>query len=297
MTDLPPIRSWLYAPGNNAKLIDRVFSAGSDAVILDLEDAVPLAEKEKARTMVSEAIKARGEGDGPVLFVRINHPDLDLVEEEIRAVVHAGVRGLRIPKMEDPAAVQRLDHLVGDAESFAGLPVGTIHFVIGIESAVGLWRAEEIASSTKRVHALNLGVADFTKDLGMTVESEDGRELLYAKSRLALASRVAGVSAPVDSVTTQIDNLDLLEREARSARALGFFGKSAIHPKQVEVINRVFTPTAKEIDRAREIVQAAATAEAEGSGAVKLANGDFVDAPIVIRAQHVIALAERLGVA
>ena len=112
-----------------------------------------------------------------------------------------------------------------------------------------------------------------------------------------LASRVAGVAAPVDSVTTQIDDLELLEREARSARAMGFFGKSAIHPKQVEIINRVFTPTESEIRRAREIVQAAAAAEAEGSGAVKLANGDFVDAPIVQRAETVIALATRLGVA
>lgn len=291
----PPARSWLYAPGNNSKLLERVFTAGPDCVILDLEDSVPLPEKERARVLVGETIDAHRDTPGPLLFTRINDPASGLAEDDIRVVVRPGLAGLRVPKVEDATSVRRVAEWVARAEADQGIPAGAIRLVLGLETAAGVWRAADIAAAHPRVVALNLGVADYTRDLNLRLESDDGRELLYAKSHLVLASRVAGIAPPVDSVYTKIDDLEGLERETRGSRALGMFGKGAIHPRQIEIINRIFTPSEKDIAQAREIVDAARDAAARGSGAIKLPNGDFVDKPIVERAEAVLALAEKLG--
>lgn len=292
---IPPVRSWLYAPGNNAKLLERAPQSEADAVIFDLEDSVPRAEKERARAMVAEAVAARAGARRPLTFVRVNHPETGLTEGEIRAVVRPGLAGLRVPKMESARAVRLVADWVRDAEAAAGLPTGSVALVLGIESAVGLWRAVEIAEADPRVVALAFGAVDFAKDIDARPESPDGRELLYAKSRLVLASRVAGVRAPVDSVYPRIDDDDGLERETRAGRALGFFGKSAIHPRQLPTINRVYTPSDAELALANEIVEAAEQAEDHGIGALRLPSGEFIDLPVVERARALLALAARLG--
>lgn len=292
---IPPVRSWLYAPGNNAKLLERAPQSEADAVIFDLEDSVPRAEKERARTMVAEAVAARAGVARPLIFVRVNHPETGLTEAEIRAVVRPGLTGLRVPKMESARAVRLVADWVREAEAAAGLPAGSVALVLGIESAVGLWRAVEIAEADLRVMALAFGAVDFAKDIDARPESPDGRELLYAKSRLVLASRVAGVRAPVDSVYPRLDDEEGLERETRAGRALGFFGKSAIHPRQLPTINRVYTPSDAELAAANEIVEAAEQAEDHGIGALRLASGEFVDLPVVERARALLALAARLG--
>jgi citrate lyase subunit beta / citryl-CoA lyase len=290
----PPIRSWLYAPGNNPKLLERVFSAGADAVILDLEDAVPPAEKGRARELVAIAVRARHGRGGPAVFVRINHPDSGPAEEDVAAVVGPGLDGLRVPKAEEARTVERVAAWVADAERRAGRPVGELGLVCNIESAAGIWRAAEIASAHPRVRALGFGVADFARDVNALVGPE-ALETLYARSRLVLASRVAGIGPPVDSVHTQLQDDEGLERTTRQGRALGFFGRSAIHPRQVGIINAVYTPTAEEVERARDVVQAAATAEVTGSGALQLPDGQFVDIPIVRRAEETLRLAEALA--
>jgi citrate lyase subunit beta/citryl-CoA lyase len=293
-TGLPPVRSWLYAPGNNPRLLDKVFGAGSDAVILDLEDAVPPTEKERARGLVAETLAGRPNQPGPVVFVRINHPDGPLAEADIAAVVQPGLAGLRLPKVESPESVRRVERLVAAAERHAGLPPGSVVLVCNIESAAGVWWAADIARSSPRVLALAFGAADFVRDVGATVGG-DGLETLYARSRLVLAARVAGVRPPVDSVYTRLDDEDGLERTTRQGRDLGFFGRSAIHPRQIPVINRAYTPGDEEVSRAREVVTAARSAEATGSGALRMPNGEFVDVAIVRRAEAVLRLAEALG--
>ena len=293
-TGLPPVRSWLYAPGNNPRLLDKVFGAGSDAVILDLEDAVPPTEKERARGLVAETLAGRPNQPGPVVFVRINHPDGPLAEADIAAVVQPGLAGLRLPKVESPESVRRVERLVAAAERHAGLPPGSVVLVCNIESAAGVWWAADIARSSPRVLALAFGAADFVRDVGATVGGA-GLETLYARSRLVLAARVAGVRPPVDSVYTRLDDEDGLERTTRQGRDLGFFGRSAIHPRQIPVINRAYTPGDEEVSRAREVVTAARSAEATGSGALRMPNGEFVDVAIVRRAEAVLQLAEALG--
>ena len=294
MAELPPIRSWLYAPGNNPKLLERVFAAGADAVILDLEDAVPSGEKARAREMVADAVRARAGRDGPAVFVRINHPDSGLAEDDVAAVVGSGLDGLRVPKVEAAVTARRVTEWVMQAEERADLPANRLPFVCGIETAHGVWNALDVAGASSRVMALSFGAVDFVRDVG-GLPTDEGLEMLYARSRLVLASRVAGIHPPVESVYPRIQDDAGLERSTRQARALGYFGRSTIHPRQVPIVNAVFTPTPEEIAQAREIVEAAAGAEATGSGAIQLPNGDFVDLPVVQRAETLLRLAEALG--
>lgn len=285
------IRSWLYAPGNDAKLLTRVFTAGADAVILDLEDAVPAAEKTRARAMTAEAVGGRAGRDGPATFVRVNAPGGEHIADDVRAVVRPGLHGLRIPKCERAADVARIAALVEDAERSAGLTVGSVRVVCGIESALGVESAVEIAFASPRVEALSFGAADFAADVGAAV-GDAQLETLYARSRLVVASRVVGLRPPIDSVHPILGDADGLLRTTRQGKALGFFGRACIHPSQVAVVNDVYTPTADEVARARAVVDAAREAERSGSGALRMPDGSFVDVAIVRRAELVLETAE-----
>ncbi len=276
------IRSWLYAPGNNAKLLQKVFTAGADAVILDLEDAVPLGEKPRAREMVAAAISPRSAG--PKLFVRINHPSSELAQADVQAVARAGLDGLRIPKVEDVATVKQVVTWLERAGSNAVI-------VCNVESARGIQNAAAIAGAHSRVMALAFGAVDFCRDIGAELHA-DGVATLYARSQLVIASRAAGIQPPIDSVYTTLDDDAGLRKLAEQSRALGFFGKGAIHPRQVPIINDVFTPTTEAIEKAREIVTAA---KAQGDGAGRTAGGDFIDVAVVRRAEDVLRLAGALG--
>src|SRR3569833_630225 len=223
MSALPPIRSWLYAPGNNAKLLDRVFGAGADAVILDLEDAVPPGEKERARQMVAETVRAKAGTAGPALFVRVNHPDTRWSRDDVVAVVQPALRGLRIPKVESAEQVHRVHSWLAPAESAAGLPIGSVRVVCNLESATGVWRAAEIGAASPRVHALNFGAVDFERDVGASI-GPDETETLFARSQLVLASQVVELKPPIDSVYRFIQDDEGLIRSTQRAWVLGFFG-------------------------------------------------------------------------
>ncbi|TAK29554.1 MAG: CoA ester lyase [Chloroflexota bacterium] len=289
---LPPLRSHLYAPGNNLKLLGKVHLAGADAVIFDLEDAVPTNEKARARGLVAEAVRARAGQPGPAVFVRINHPSIGLAEEDIRAVVQPGLSGLRIPKVEDADTVRRVSSWVAQAEESAGVPAGSTVLVCIIESAAGVFRAYEIGAADPRVLALTYGAADLERDLDLRPGLDD-LETLYVRSQLVLASRVAGVRPPIDTVFRRLDDVDGLGRSTRRNQALGFFGKSAIHPKQVATINAIYSPSEAEVAHARAVISAAEVAAAQGSGALKLDSGEFVDEAVVQRARDILRLIEQ----
>jgi citrate lyase subunit beta / citryl-CoA lyase len=281
---LPPLRTWLYAPGNNAKLLERVFTAGADAVILDLEDAVPAGEKARARDMVAEAVRGRAGRTGPAVFVRINHPETGLAQADVEAALGSGLDGLRIPKVESADTVRLVDTWTG----------GNMPLACNVESAAGVVLVREIAAASPRVLTIAFGAADFLRDVGGAMTA-DALETLYARSQLVLAARVSGIRAPVEGVYTRLDDDAGLEHTTRQSRALGFFGRSALHPRQVPIINAVFTPSTSEIAWAREVVEASSSAEASGSGALRLPNGDFVDVAIVRRAEATLRLAESLA--
>ncbi len=291
---LPLIRSWLFAPGNVPRFLERAFATDADAVVLDLEDAVPPGEKDRARELVSRALDARAvtRDAGPLAFVRVNGSRSPELRDDLAAVVRSGLAGLRVPKVETADEVVELDARLGASEQLAGLPLGSVSLVCGIESALGVLAAASIAGASPRVLALSFGAADFAADVGLT-EGPARRETLTARSMLVLASRAAGIRPPIDSVHVAIDDAAGLERTTHEGRSLGFFGRSAIHPAQLPIINRVFSPSAEERSRARAIIEAAGAAAAAGSGSFRLSDGTFVDRAIVRQAELLVRLAER----
>jgi citrate lyase subunit beta/citryl-CoA lyase len=293
--NLPLMRSHLYAPGNNTHLLEKVFSTEADAVILDLEDSVPLAEKPRARDLVRQALEAHAEQQRQVVFVRMNHPHSEFAKEDIRAIVRPGLSGLRVPKVENAATVHEVASWIEQSERAADMAVGSVAILCLIESATGVHRALDIAKSHPRVIGLAYGAVDLMRDMGIT-SGPDNLETLYIRSHLVLASRVVGVRPPVDTVWTRLDDPQALEKVTHQGRALGFFGKSAIHPNQLDVINAVYTPSAKDIKHAQALIEQAEKVEQSGSAAFQ-SNGELVDTAVIRRARDVIHLAERLGVA
>ena len=267
MTLEGPIRSWLYAPGHSEKLLGKVFEAGADAVVLDLEDAVPAELKASARGLVAEVVSERQ------AWVRINVPRSPLAEADLAAVA-ASAAGLRLPKVESEADVAWV------AERAPGKPLACT-----IESAAGLHRAAEIAAAPA-TSMLVIGTADLAADLGLGGGWEP---LLYARSHLVLVSRVAGIAAPCDGAFTGPDG-DGLRKAAEHARRLGFGSKSAIRPHQVPVINEVFAPNDQELAWARSVVAAFASS---GGAATRLDDGTLVDVPVARRAQRLLEMAAR----
>jgi len=261
------VRSWLFAPGHSDRVLRRAFDVDADAVLLDLEDSVPAEQKRKARDQVREVLASH-----PEAWVRINRPRDAFAEADL-AAVGGRCAGVRIPKVASEADVEWV------AERLEGVPL-----TCTVESALGVTRAFEIASHP-RTRDLVIGTADLALDLGIEAGWE---ETVVARSALVIASRAAGKGAPIDGAHAQIDDLDGLRRAAESARRLGYFGKSAIHPRQVAVINEVFRPTATELEWARRVLDAF---ERAGRAATRLEDGELVDVPIAERARRILETA------
>jgi citrate lyase subunit beta/citryl-CoA lyase len=263
-------RSWLFAPGHDEKLLRKVFDVGADQVMLDLEDAVPAELKDRAREMVTEVASSKQ------TWVRVNRAQTETCERDLAAVA-GKVSGLRIPKVESAAEVAWV------AERAPGVRLDCT-----IESARGVLNAFEIASA----HACSLlsyGGLDLAADLGSFPGEQ---ETLYARSYLVIAARSAGKPRPSDGVHPQIDDDDGLRREAESAKRIGFFGKSAIHPRQVPIIHEVFSPTEAELAWARQVLWAF---EQSGGAATKTETGEFVDRPVAERAKQLLRAARQGG--
>ena len=263
------VRSWLFGPGHSERILARVFEAGADEALLDLEDAVPADQKERARALTAEALASHP------AWVRVNRPGTPECAADL-AAVGGLARGLRLPKVESAADVAWVRaRLEG-----RGVPI-----TAAIESARGVLDAFAIASSPGVVN-LAFGNVDF--GLELRLDPSDGLASLHARSHLVLASRAAGIEPPSDGVWVRYRDLDGLREAALGARRLGFFGKSAIHPSQVAVINEVFAPTAEELEWARRVL---AAFEASGGAATRLDDGEMVDVPVAERARQLIAQA------
>lgn len=264
-----PPRSWLFVPGNRPERFDKALNAGADATILDLEDAVPIADKAAAREYVREWLSPAH----PV-YVRINAADTPWFADDVAALAaHRGVAGLIVPKTENADMLLRAS--VDAHDTLKLLPL--------IETAHAFGSLNAIARAP-RVDRLLFGTIDFQVDMGIT---GDGDELLYFRSQLALASRVAGIGAPVDGVTTTLDDAAVVERETRRARRLGFRGKLCIHPKQIAAVHAAFAYTRDEHEWAQRVIDAA---NASGGAAVAV-DGKMVDTPVILKAQEILATA------
>ena len=271
MTSMLP-RSYLFVPANRPEMFDKACKAGADAVIVDLEDAVPFADKAAARDALAAWLAARlaspDQPAGPPVLVRINGADTAWFVDDLALCGAPGVQGVVLSKAEGAADIARL-HQAGAA---AILPL--------IESAAGFDNVRAIAQAPG-VQRLLFGSIDFQLDLGIRGERE---ELLFFRSQLVLVSRLAGIGAPVDGVSTAIGDAGQLERDATHARQMGFGAKLCIHPKQVAGVNRCFSPGEEELAWARRVLEAA---EAAGGAAVAL-DGKMIDRPVILRAQQVL---------
>lgn len=281
-------RSYLYVPGNAPDKLAKVLGRGADAVIVDLEDAVPWASKDEARATVTAWLRALdGETDGVEIWVRVNPGPLGV--EDVTAVVAPGLRGVMVAKTESRADLDAIDDALGKAEAREGLDAGSVGVVPLLESAAAVLEARAIAAAP-RVVRLQVGEADLAADLGFG-EDVDDAEWAPLRSQVVLVSAAAGISAPVAPVSTDFRDL---ERFAASTRALarrGYVGRACIHPAQVGVVNDVFTPSEDSLARARALVEVFDQAVAEGRGVVVGPDGRMVDEAVVRRARSVIALA------
>ncbi|MBS0453814.1 MAG: CoA ester lyase [Proteobacteria bacterium] len=277
-------RSLLFVPGHQPQRFDKACHSGADAVVLDLEDAVPADAKAAARDAVGQWLAGRGPlgANGPLLAVRVNAADTPwhLHDMEMCSTATA-LQRLMLPKVQHPVVLRAVGAALGGSALLWPL----------IESARGMHRLDEIAAAP-RVERLVFGTIDFQADMGMESHEgddvdDDGRALLYFRSRMVLASRVAGLQSPVDGVTTAVDDAARVEADARQARRLGFGGKLCIHPRQVACVHQGFMPDAQRITWARRVVEADA---ASGGAAVAL-DGRMIDRPVVLKARAVLAAA------
>lgn len=280
-----PLRSLLFAPGSDSHKLDRVGDFGADAVALDLEDAVAVEEKVGARELVRAAIpsvKAKTQ----LVLVRVNAIESGLIADDIAAVVRPGLDGLVIPKVQDTQTLHEVDQLVEKAELRAGLVPGSIRLVALIETALGLSRCEEILfNAPERLEKVVFGSGDFTVDIGVSFTRE-GNEILYARSRLIVASRAAGFGPPLDGPYLHIEDDEGLRADTRTSRSLGFTGRVVVYPRQVSTVQDEYSRlTPAEVESSQKIVEAFEAAEARGLAAIRV-DDVFVDYPIYYRAKE-----------
>lgn len=289
---MPVYRSFLFAPGNHVRRVEKCLTLAADAVILDLEDAVANAEKEGTRATVVEALQRPRPCQG---YVRVNSLGTPWCHGDFMAVVAAGVDGIVLPKVESASDLRTAEWLLKSLERERGLPEGGIDLMPIVETAIGFCNIAEIARSGTRTRRIAFGAGDFTLDVGINWSALEN-ELLPYRTAFVVQSRAAGLEPPVDTVWVSLQDADGFRRSVQQAKDLGFQGKLCIHPDQVPVVNERFSPSQAELAQARRIVDAFAQAEREGLAAIQV-DGKFVDYPIVYLAQRLIARAEAIEAA
>lgn len=287
-------RSFLFAPGSHPRRVEKAFTVGADAVILDLEDAVAVSEKIATRPVVSAALRKTR---GCLGYVRVNATTTEWGFGDIHAVVHPGLDGIILPKVESADELKAVDWMLTNLERERGLPLGGIDLIPIVETAQGLTQLEAIARAGTRARRIAFGAGDMTLDLGMTWTREE-TELLSIRIEFVVKSRAAGIEPPLDTVWTDLRDPGGFKQSVELVRGLGFQGKMCIHPDQIPVANAAFAPTAEQVEQARQFVAAFEAAEAQGLASIQH-EGKFIDYPIVHAARKLLdraaAIAGRMG--
>ena len=265
---------------------------GPDSIMFDLEDSVSINEKDSARMLVYHALKTINYGTVEKV-VRINPLSTPYGKQDVEAMVKAGVQVIRMPKTETAQEVKDLEAEIERVEREIGKEVGSTLIMAAIESALGVVNAYAIATASKRMMGIALGAEDYCANL-KTQRSREGTELLLARQTIVVAARAAGIDA-LDTVFSDLNDMEAFKNEVRFIKQLGFDGKSIINPRQIGPVNEVFTPTPAEIEKAKRIVAALKEAEAKGSGVISL-NGKMIDKPVVIRAQRTLDFARAVHI-
>ena len=281
----------MFVPGNNPGMMADAHIYHPDSIMLDLEDSVSMAEKDTARLLVYNALRSVDYGDIEMV-VRINPLNTPYGKKDVEAMVKAGVHVISMPKTETAEEVREVEREIEKVEKEIGAE-GRTKIMAAIESALGVVNAYAIATASPRMMGIALGAEDYCANL-KTQRTPDGDELRLARETIVVAARAAGIDA-LDTVYSNLNDMDTFRKEVEFIKTLGFDGKSIINPRQIEIVNDVFAPKPKDIEKARAIVAAIKEAEAKGSGVISL-NGKMIDRPVVIRAERTINLAIASGI-
>ncbi len=280
-------RSWMFVPGNRARFLEKAKSSDADAVLLDLEDGVLPAEKAEARRMVADVLGQ--EWRGPRRYVRVNALSTPWFKDDLEAVVRRGIEGICLTKVQHPDEIKELSSMLDSLEARNAISAGTVRIVAAIESARGLINAAAVADTNARMQALMFGAEDYALDLGLGAKREaEAAELIYARSTLVNAAAAAHLLS-IDGVFPNLDDPEGLHRDTIQARRLGFTSKSTFNPRQIVLINRIFSPQPEELEYARKIAKGFHEAEARGDASVAV-GGQLVDRPIVLRALRMLEI-------
>lgn len=282
-------RTFLFAPGSEKRKAEKALGCGADGVIWDLEDAVAISEKENARQVVAGVLQQPRSCMG---YVRVNSLPSGLTFADLEAIICAGLDGIVLPKAESDSDIKQIHWVITEMEEKKGITGKKIEIMPLIETAVGLWNAVDIMKASDRVNRVAFGSGDFTLDIG-SEWTKEGEEVYYARSRLVVASRVAGIEQPIDAIFADVRDQEGLKADALLGRKIGFQGKLLIHPAQVKMVNEIYSPTTREIENARKIVAAFIDAESRGLAAIQV-DGKLVDYPIVEKAKRILARAESI---
>jgi citrate lyase subunit beta/citryl-CoA lyase len=291
---MKPLRTALFAPGNRPDRAEKALGLGADAVIIDLEDAVPIAEKESSRPLVKQVLEKY---PGKRMFVRINALTTPYAQDDLKGVLSKNLKGIMLPKVESPDDIFEIDKLLTKLEAAAGLESGVLEVIPICETAKGLEEAYSIASARPQHHRIltfAFGAADYTLDLGIVLTRE-GKELEYPRSRLPVACRAGRIMPPLDTPwMVDLKDMDGLIADIKKAKAFGFMGKIVIHPNQIQPCHDIFTPSEEEILYAKKVIDAFEEAEKAGKAAIQL-EGKFIDYPVVEKSRRVVELARAIG--
>ncbi|MDA0988307.1 MAG: CoA ester lyase [Chloroflexi bacterium] len=284
------LRSLIFVPGNRRDMLEKAASFPADFLVPDMEDSVPLAEKAAARDAIADMLPILDRA-GKRSVVRINALSTGLLEEDMRAAVTPHTYGINVGKVDTPWDVHEIDKILTAMEIKKGLERGRTRLILYLESALAIINAYPICSASPRIMAAAFGAEDFTVDMG-TQRTDESSEVFLPRAMVAIAARAANV-VPLDIVYANFRDEDGLRRDIQVARSLGYKGKFAIHPSQVQPINEMFSPLPEDVEYARRVVVAFKEAEAQGRGATSL-DGKMIDIPVVKRAMSLLAIEEAI---
>jgi citrate lyase subunit beta/citryl-CoA lyase len=289
-------RSFLFAPGNVARRVEKALTLDADVVIVDLEDSVAVSEKAATRKLVAEALKRPRRPRG---YLRVNAASTPFCYSDLVETLHKGVEGVLLPKVESAAELHAIDWLIAALEREHGIAEGSIDLIPQVETAAGVQRIERIVQARNlrqykapwRVKRVAFGAGDYANDVGLSV-SVDEPELAEARARMVMISRAAGLENPIDSPWFHMKDADGFRRALERSRRGGFQGRLCIHPDQIAPVNAAYLPSAEELAQAERIVAAFREAEAKGAAAIQL-DGQMIDYPIVHRARALLDLMKK----
>ena len=284
-------RTMMFAPANNPKMLVTAHLYGPDCVLFDLEDAVKYADKDAARDLLAEALKVVDYGDTEI-FARINPLSTEFGKDDVKILVPAGLRKMRLAMCETPEQVKELDQLLTKVEKEHGIENGACKIQCSLETPLAVMNAVSIATASSRVTSISFGAEDFTRTMGAE-RTKEGKELFVARTMVVMAAAIAGVDA-IDTVWSDLDDEEGFKEEVKTSMNLGFAGKSCIHPSQVKIVHKIFTPNKEELEKSLEIVKAAEAANINKGGVITV-NGKMVDIPVIAKAEQVVRLAKSAG--